>query len=321
MSPRRGSILILVAGGAALLAALATAFMIRMRSSAEDTAIAGRETQARIMLLAACSYVLESSRLGYDRQPESLPKPKGHIEAFGWLDVRVKPSGPNDPLAAGPRDQTGASLVPAGSWMDLNLLPGDRPAARCPMHVWRRPPYAIMPTVAPNAIATADPAAPDFGRPYLRNRDPLPAAAAWAAFRDGDPTPMPQSTGLAWFRCYRESAARFVVTCGAGATEGWRDWNEIPAADRADFQNDPAFFEQLLAAERRMWYRIEWSAAVTPDNYHSIDYHVGGIGDHYYFAAVNGIYGNGDNRSQMRVPNPVGTIRWVERLQTPPANW
>jgi hypothetical protein len=72
-----------------------------------------------------------------------------------------------------------------------------------------------------------------------------------------------------------------------------------------------------------MWYRVEWSAAVVANNYHSIDYHVPAhlIGEHYYLSAVNGVYGNGDGRSQMRAPNPVGTIRWIERLQEPPAAW
>jgi hypothetical protein len=315
MNRRRGTLLIVVAGGCALMAALATAFLLRMRSTVEETDLVAREAQARIMLLSACCYVVESSRLGYDASPHAAPKPHGHIEAFGWLDVREPPREGANPLAIGPRDQTGAPLWTAGRWPAIGGA-----AARCPMHRWERPPYAIASTVAPNAIST-DRTSPDFGRPYLRNRDPMPLARDWDAFASGNPAPVAQSAGMAWFRCYRESAARFIVTCGAGASEGWKDWSEVPPGERARFQDDPALFAEIVAQERRMWYRVEWSAAVVADNYHSIDYHVNSIGEHYYLIAVNGVYGNGDGRSQMRAPNPVGTIRWVERLPEPPAAW
>ncbi|HYE07567.1 MAG TPA: hypothetical protein VEL07_18765 [Planctomycetota bacterium] len=317
MHPRRGAILLVVAGGSALIAALAMAFLVRMRSAAEETRLVADEAQARIMLLAACSYVLEGSRLGYDVDPDARPKPDGHIEAFGWIDVRDG--------AIGPRDQIGRQLWTAGAW------PAVGATARCPMHAWTRPPYAISPTVAPNAIATRDPSSPDFGRPYLRHPDPLPMVAngwpgavsdaAWDDFAAGDPRPRGGTTGLAWFRCHRESPARFVLTCGAGATQGFRSWLEVQAAGaEATFADDQALFDDLRANERLLWYRVEWSAAVTVNNYHSIDYHVGQSG-HYYLIAVNGSLGNGDTRSQMRAPNPVGTIRWVERLAGEPAIW
>ena len=55
---RRGALLILVAGIAALMVALSVAFLTRMRADAEENAMVVREAQARLMLVAACSYCL-----------------------------------------------------------------------------------------------------------------------------------------------------------------------------------------------------------------------------------------------------------------------
>ena len=72
MSPRRGAILVVVAGACALLASLSLAFLLRMRSDSEETDLVQREAQARLMLMAGCGYVLEASRLGYD-YPSTTP--------------------------------------------------------------------------------------------------------------------------------------------------------------------------------------------------------------------------------------------------------
>src|SRR5476651_1933059 len=83
---RRGAVLILVAGVAGLMVALSVAFLTRMRSDAEENMLIVREAQARIMLTAACSYIQEASRLGYDQG--------NHEEAYGWIDVRNGKLGP-----------------------------------------------------------------------------------------------------------------------------------------------------------------------------------------------------------------------------------
>src|SRR5688572_33473510 len=99
---RRGTILIIVAGISALLASLALTFLVRNRSDAEETQATIREVQARIMLVAACNYIQEGSRLGWDQYPSTPAAtndvfPTGssaaasvpvHEETFGWLDVR-----------------------------------------------------------------------------------------------------------------------------------------------------------------------------------------------------------------------------------------
>src|SRR4051812_47836039 len=113
------------------------------------------------------------------------------------------------------------------------------------MHVLERPPAAIRLTTSYNPIRTPvspDPVGPGdplFGRPFLRNPDPLPVSAngwpgavddaGFADFMRGDRRIRPTSVGLAWFRCRRDGDATFVVTCGAGGTLGYRDWTEVVA--------------------------------------------------------------------------------------------
>ena len=87
---RSGTVLIIVAGLSALLASLALAFLARQRSSQQETIWFEQDIQARIMLTAACSYIAEGSRIGYD----NLLGPN-HIEAYGWIDVRDGSVGPN----------------------------------------------------------------------------------------------------------------------------------------------------------------------------------------------------------------------------------
>jgi len=64
-TPRRGSLLILVAGLIAILVMLALAFLQRMRSEAAGSDLVVADTQARIMLHAACCYIQEAARVGY----------------------------------------------------------------------------------------------------------------------------------------------------------------------------------------------------------------------------------------------------------------
>jgi hypothetical protein len=292
---RRGTILILVAGISALLLILAMSFLVRMRSDAEETRMLLSEGQAHIMLIAGCSYIQEASRLGYDAGQ--------HEEGYGWIDVRDGHLGPK-PTAASADDD---SRFPVNS------------VARCPMYVMHLPPYAIRLTAAYNPINTT-PGSPDFGLPYLRNPDPQPVAANWSDFATGDPTPVSNSVGLSWFRVCRISGARFIVTCGAGGTMGWRDWTELTtvggAAARAQFNDDSAFFDTLLQAEFRLWYEVEWSAAVNDPSYMVMHQDI--KPDHFYWKPFNVTH---EARSQPSARNLAGTIRWIQRLDTAPALW
>ena len=89
---RSGTILIIVAGICALLASLTLAFILRSRSSLEETNALEADVQARIMLIAACNYVCEASRIGYEPlnpldplyplvDPVRLSNSPDHIEA------------------------------------------------------------------------------------------------------------------------------------------------------------------------------------------------------------------------------------------------
>jgi hypothetical protein len=329
---RTGAILILVAGVTGLLTSLAIAFILRMRSDAEEMTVAMREVQARSMLVAACNYVLEGGRVGYDLPDiPTRPSPQ-HEEAFGWIDVRDGRLGPRT------RDYTGlpsglATDPPDGifdpCFDDLNNdgeandsgWPSIGGAARCPMHVLERPPYAASLTVAYNPINTVT-SDPDFGMPYLRNPEPLPAVNTWMAYETGDRRPRATSTAMSWFRVYRDGPATFVVTCGGGATMGFRDWPEVVAqGEQAQFYFDQDVFQDALAAEIRLWYRIEWSPSVPAPDHHLIDNEVHDDREHYQSWPVNASEvapGAGSQRSVPHQKNALGTIRWVQRLFTPP---
>ncbi|MBA3845428.1 MAG: hypothetical protein H0X45_02160 [Planctomycetes bacterium] len=306
---RHGSILIVVAGISALLAALALAFLGRMRSDAEEMALVTREAQAKIMLVAACNYVQEASRLGYDLSST----PTVHEECFGWVDVRDGNLGPK--FAIGPDD--------ASRW-PLNT------ARRFPMYVAERPPWAVQLTVAYNPIQV--PVAPangpwpaPLGRPYLAKPDPQPVSDSWADYRDGDARPRSQSTDLSWFRLYREGPAQFVVTCGAGSTLGFRDWPEVTSiAGAADqFANDNTLFEAARQVEVRRWYLIEWNAAVGSSDYHNLDNDINTNIDNLMIHPMNSSHSVGVHsvRTQSHCRNMGGTIKWVQRLRHEPSHW
>jgi hypothetical protein len=138
-----------------------------------------------------------------------------------------------------------------------------------------------------------------------------PVAANWPDFvLDGSQTehaearlPRPESAGMAWFRVYREPDEMhngvtndypsspepgqsqdyfdvvdltghhgiFIITCGAGGSQGFRDWDEVVSTypSVGDRPFDEMTFEQLRATERLLWYRVEWSPAVLPGNHSS----------------------------------------------------
>ena len=323
---RSGTILIIVAGICALLASLTVTFLARMRADAEEMQAVVRETQARIMLMSACNWIQEASRIGWT-PPSGVPT--DNKETFGWIDVRDHKLGPK---------------FVANNVDDPSRFPL-RSHKRFPMFVMERPPYALQLTASYNPIRT--PYSPDpadindvaFGMPYLRYPDPLPAVdnnwtrsdpagptvndTRFAEWELGDQRPKVTSLDLSWFRVWRESGATFVVTCGAGGTHGFRSWGEMSTTDQAEFSNDRSLFESLKNSEIRLWYRVEWSAAVMAMDYHMLDHSLGRERDHYMVWPINASHSvaGHEYRTQTHARNMGGTIRWVQRLVTEPTNW
>lgn len=62
---RRGGILVIAVGLSVLLMILSLSFFVRMRNEAASSNLVVRDVQARIMLHAANSYIMEAARLGY----------------------------------------------------------------------------------------------------------------------------------------------------------------------------------------------------------------------------------------------------------------
>ena len=379
---RSGTILIMVAGICALLASLTLAFILRSRSSLEETNALEADVQARIMLIAACSYVCEASRIGYETLVNDPANGPNHVEAFGWVDVRDGSIGPNTrnnaitppsvaPNTTNPTSElqnialwNAAMMVPTGLPSPLPSMRPKWPAAgsvaRCPMYRLVRPPFALQLKAVYNDLAQAVP----VGMPYLKNPDPegLPVPpntvltqSDYLTINPKDLLPFrPEAMNSSWFRVYRDGVTTFIITVGAGGTRGFRDYNEVLAAGpafAAEFNNEPRFFESLLAQERRMWYRIEWSPAISAPLNHNIVPEVRplnwGNDPPFYsssnlpFSASMGTSGlfalypmnrshtpradtdrqEADLGSQSHTMNQGGTIRWVQRLKSPPKLW
>jgi type II secretory pathway pseudopilin PulG len=371
---RQGTILIIVAGMSALLATMALTFVAKMRADAEESALVLQEAQARIMLAAACNYIQEGSRIGWDTykaagsanptdandafpgDPNSSATVPVHEETFGWIDTRDGSSGP--------KTQEGRvcwTNVPAVTWAPSGspqrpLWPAPTSIVRCPMYVWQRPPCATQLTAAYNPILT-DPnqtSNPTYLYPFLHNPDPQPQVsngwvqlapgtnppaaaptisttlyddgangATQSDFIHGDPTPRTQTMNKSWFRVLREGPATFLITVGAGGTMGFRSYSEASAQGFATlFNSDSGYFQDLSDHEMRMWYRVEWSAAVTDVTYHWNLHHTLGWQDNYtqwpQNASHSWAYGP---RSSGFDRNMGGTFRWIERLRTEPTFW
>jgi len=337
---RRGTILIVVAGLSALLATMALAFLLRMRVDGEESVELLRMVQVRAVLYAACGYVLEAGRIGWDDPNTTI-----HEEAYGWIDVRDGFAGPrlkaftlaqqasilasSDPDAAQPGHEPSYTKQTWGKTAPLFPI---GTIARFPLGVWKRPPCAISQEQAPNAIKTwvTNPGLPItdplFGLPLLTKPDPQPAVSTFADWVNGDrigggaagaPILRQESQGLAWFRLYRDSPATFVITAGAGATQGFSGWPEVTSGPWGDqsglFGGSEQLFNTLLTTEVRQWFRVEWSAALS------------GI----RVVQDSGSWGldktRGDNYSFQNQfhsqANACGTLNWVQRLRQPPARW
>jgi hypothetical protein len=301
VSPRGGTVLIVVAGISALFLTLSLAFLSRMRGDAEESRMIVQEAQARIMLNAGLHYLQEASRLGWDD-----PATPEHEESYGWVDVR-------DGLP-GPRDRTGRELAS----LTGGVFPAPGTAARCPMFMMERPPFALKTNQAYNPVR-GDAGLGWAARISYVAPDPQPAATTWTEFRDGNPKPRGDSLGMAWFRVFREQddlttpqderLSTFVITCGAGATDGFRDWADVSAESaQGRFNNDPQFFNALRQQERLLHFRVEWhpsvggagSVAVAPDSYAQVPM-------------------NDTDDGWWSVRSFAGSFLYIQRLDQPPA--
>ncbi|GDY13360.1 hypothetical protein LBMAG53_22380 [Planctomycetota bacterium] len=103
---RHASALLLVTGLISILAVIAAVFLLRTREDADAAQPLLREAQARLMLSAACLYVLETSRLGWGEP--------GH----GWIDNRNGSIGPRPP-----RNDLGQ--IPQPTWWKIGSYPKD----------------------------------------------------------------------------------------------------------------------------------------------------------------------------------------------------
>jgi hypothetical protein len=332
---RDGTILIIVAGISALLASLALTFMVRNRSDAEETQSTIRDVQARLMLVAACNYIQECSRIGWDQYPATPMAtndifPTGssaaidvpvHEETFGWIDVRDGSIGPKTQEG---RQCWSPSLVLSDGIRQRPRWPAPDSIARCPMYVWKRTKYATSLHAAYNPIQQLDSSASDYLMPYLRNPDPQPTEGIdWAEHKRGDSTPRVESTNKSWFRVLREGPSTFLITCGAGSTQGFRSYDEANAQGMSDiFNNDRSYFAILASQESRLWYRVEWSASSVESTYHWQEHHTTGGWDSYLQWPVNASHSWPTGpRSLAFVRNFGGTFRWIMRLKAEPTNW
>lgn len=326
-NPRQGTILIIVAGICALLATLSLAFVTRMQSDTEESRNLLQYAQAKIMLAAACNYIQETSRIGWDNYP-GTPNVDGfniHEEAYGWVDVRDGSIGPKRRkigVASGPANApfSGDLLysTTSGKWPNIGTY------VVCPMYRMKRPPYSTKMNVGFNLMATDNPSSPDYCYPLLKNPDPRPAqdVATYSEFEAGDRMPVPDTVGKAWFRVFRDGPGTFIATCGAGGSNGYRKWAEIPNDAKDFFNNDPVYFESLRASEVRLHYRMEWTAAVTEVTYHNLQHEIARATEHYETWPPNASHTwSSSRRTQTWMKNPVGTIRWIQRLISEPTHW
>lgn len=296
---RQGTVLIITAALSALMMVATFTFLVVMRNDAQATGVAMRHTQNRLLLMAACDYLLEAGRIGWGQ------------ECYGWVDVRDGELGPK-PLIG---------VDPSGPG---SRFPIDQPR-RFPLHCWKRPPFAISPRdpnpidarVNPDGTPT-DPAT--FGQPFLTKPDPMPAEdiTTYAEWKAGDASARTGTVGTAWFRLLRDGPATFIITCGSGGTFGYKDWAEVPTTDRENlFGNNESQFNQSLAPEIRTWYRVEWSPAITIQMSPAL-----AETDPYVWFPTDTTDGWEDFQSiQPGRDNVCGTIQWVQRLRFPPDKW
>ncbi|MDA3961306.1 MAG: hypothetical protein PF961_10995 [Planctomycetota bacterium] len=269
----------------------------------------------------------------------------------------------------------------------LTRWPAPGSVARCPMYRKTVPPYAISPQTVTNPLVFERGGNADYTRwADFSNRWPTPMFTQWSNtssptdpgyFATGIPTPVSDSLGQSWFRVYREVEQDhngvddagysyddatdidtvdlsghhgiFIVTCGAGATDGFRNWAEVQALGAtAQFGSETAFLE-FQQTEQRMWYRIEYNAATGTDeyvyrardaNYLELDnsttnssVRVNQWDDHWKRRfdkdpsalpttdTITPTHGTDYIVQTVRNFNPLGTILWTQRITREPPRW
>ncbi len=236
-------------------------------------------------------------------------------------------SGPRNPILVGP----GSSLQDDpgnGDAVRINGLHGQTGSYTSIDDIWR-----IASFDRPDPAAVVDPTS--------------------AGFAAGDAKPLSGSANRAWFRLYRESsgdhdgvggpyydvvnlnggsgtdwfgtsavdyppnASVFLATCGAGATLGFRTWQEVIDAGATDaFLGDSSYFADLRSAETILWFRFEWSPFTG-------DYGPKGRRtDQLNPFQGSSIYNNGGYWGWLLAsPSQGGSISWVQRLDLEPPVW
>lgn len=387
---RQGVVLIIVAGLAMMLSTMMLAVLLRAKGEAGKSQLLVREAQARVMLNAALLYLQETARLGWGR------------ECYGWTDVRDGSLGPRGPVStAGALPAPSwwnaawgayppAANFPVGAPTAMLRWPAPGSAMQGDCFAWERPPYAIELTYSYNPFqprvgavsSTLDRRALAGALGYSNsgagastpvagakgNLQPQPIASYWSDFAAGGrdaanrPRIAPGSSGLGWFRIYRETPAdcdndgnpwydhvafpttghhaTFIITCGGGSTYGRRWWNLPGATDRAlepstaaesGFFVDEDQFDNLMRANRILWYRVAWSGSVggnwDPGMYlrPHVLHAVTGTNNPSHsplFPFIDQRINGPNNRLNGENPiNQVGTISWIQRLFREPPRW
>lgn len=308
---RRGALLIVVVGLVSVVMAIALAFLARMRADGEEGIRFGQDIQARVMLTSALMYVQETARIGWGD------------ETYGWRDVR---DGMVGPRAFG-GDWTPALQNIMGPHATAPCFPAvGAAAARCPMYRMRRPPWAIKTNVAPNPVPFSDPNdTAQLSLPWSQivnftHPDPAPDVAhpndpvlGYQEFKNGDPQPIDNDSAPAWFRVYRKTPLRFVVTCGAGASRGWKTYDDAVAAGE-DAWGSRAAFDEVRRNEAIVWYEAEWSDIVSANYFLLLNY------ARWHFRSYGQVkWTDGDEQPNMR--QQTGTFTYIERLPDYPPDW
>ncbi|MDA3962084.1 MAG: hypothetical protein PF961_14930 [Planctomycetota bacterium] len=198
---RSGSILIIAAGLCALLALTATTFLVSMQAETDENEFLLQQTQARVSMVAACSFIMESA-------------PKWGGDASG-------PSGSLATSMLGPHDMTPWRLPPYAITQQRVFSPmgGD---ASGNVSASQRPPdeetydFSVNGRVGFRDRVVAD-SDPKDRKPVFPRKDPTRYVDA-SRLATGDDRRIAQVEARAWFRVYHQGGGTFVVTVGAGGT-------------------------------------------------------------------------------------------------------
>ena len=148
---RNATLLILVAGLAAVLVTMMAAILTMVRAEARGGQDVMNDVQARLASYAAMAWILESSRLGGVNRLSATP---GNDMGFGWTDVRDGTIGPK--LLNGDDARTD----PQVNW----IAPGT--FRRFDMQALMRPPFAIKSPIAANPAGWSTNDINDFFNDY-----------------------------------------------------------------------------------------------------------------------------------------------------------